>query len=188
MELNQARIEDAIVREVADKIIGEDELHSRVKKAIDDRINVLFEKAVDTQVRAAVEAAVTDGFERAYCRVDAFGKREGAPTTIRAELEKLIGGYWNTMVNSQGEPTSGYSAKMTRAEWQMTKMVAADFQGEMKQHIINLGGSLKDKLRLELHQTVNKLLSEVFHVRSADDETSDRRDRSLISAPQKGAA
>ena len=41
-------------------------------------------------------------------------------------------------------------------------------------------GTLKDRLRLELHETVNKLLTQVFHVRTPDDETKDRRDGSSI--------
>ena len=58
---------------------------------------------------------------------------------------------------------------MSRAEWQMVQLVAADFQGEMKQHIVNLGGSLKDHLRIQLRSTLDNLLSEVFHVQSEGD-------------------
>jgi hypothetical protein len=188
MELDRTRIEDAIVREVADKIIGEDDLYSRVKSAVEARIDNHFRTTADAQIQAAIQAAISQGFEHEYSRVDSFGRREGAPTTIRAELEKLIGGYWNTRVDKQGKPSSNtYGAEITRAEWMMTQLVAADFQGEMKQHVVNLGGALKDKLRAELHETVNRLLSEIFHVRSLDDEAVRRSDRSLISPKQTGA-
>jgi len=188
MELDQTRIEDAIVREVADKIIGEEDLYNRVKRAVDERIDAHFKKTADAQIRSAVESAITEGFERSYQRVDSFGQRQGEPTTIRAELEKMIGGYWNTKVDKSGKPGSGYGVDTTRAEWMMTQLVAADFQGEMKQHVVNLGGTLKDKLRAELHQTVNKLLSEVFLVNSADDQVARREDRSLIDPKQTGKA
>lgn len=186
MELDQKRIEDAIVQEVAERIIGEEELYNRVKNAVDQRIARHFKESADTQIQAAVEAAIREGFEHEYRRIDSFGRPEGAPTTIRAELEKAIGGYWNTMVDRQGKPTTdSYSAKMTRAEWLMTQLVASDFHGDMKQHVVNLGGALKDRLRQELHETVNKLLSEVFHVRSVGDEASKRGDRSTIDPKQK---
>lgn len=184
MELNQTRIEDAIIREVSDNIIGNDDLYGRVKRAVEERIDNHFRDTADAQIKAAIEAAITMGFEHEYHRTDAFGKRDGQPTTIRAELEKMIGGYWNTKVDRSGKPSSGYGADVTRAEWTMTQLVAADFQGEMKQHVANLGGTLKDKLRGELHETVNKLLSEMFHVNSLDDQAIRRRDRSVIDPKQ----
>lgn len=184
MELNQTRIEDAIVREVADKMIGDDDLYGRVKRAVDQRIDNHFKNVADAQIKSAIELAITQGFEREYQRVDSFGQGQGERTTIRAELEKMIGGYWNTKVDRSGKPSSGYGADITRAEWMMTQLVAADFQGEMKQHVVNLGGALKDKLRAELHETVNKLLSETFHVRSQGDQGTRRQDRSIIDPEQ----
>ena len=180
MELNQAAIEAAIVRDVADRIIGEDDIFARVKTAVDTRINKLFQEHANAKIEAAIATAITKGFEHEYIRVDSFGQRTSAPTTIRAELEKMIAGYWNEKVNKQGKSDSGYGCDTTRAEWLMTQLVASDFQGSMKQHVVNLGGALKDKLRLELHQTVNKLLTEVFHVRSEDDEAAKRSDQSMI--------
>lgn len=184
MELNQARIEDAIVREVTDKIIGEDELYIRVNSAVEQRIDAHFKNSADAQIRLAIEAAIAHGFEHEYQKVNSFGQREGEPTTIRAELERMIGGYWNTRVNRNGEPATGYGADLTRAEWMMTQLVAADFKGNMKQHVVNLGGALKDKLRAELHETVNKLLTEVFHVNSEGDRDGGRRSGNIHPEPR----
>lgn len=188
MELNQTRIEDAIIAEVAGKLIGDDNLYERAKRAFDERVDRLWKDVAETRIRSAIELAITDGLEREYCKIDSFGTQKGEKTTIRAELEKLIGGYWNTTVDKQGKPSSGYGNTLTRAEWMMTQLVASDFQGEMKQHVINLGGSLKDKLRGELHETVNRLLSETFNVKSADDQARGRQDRSIIHPPQKAPA
>lgn len=170
MELNQERIEAAIIAEVADRIIGEDELFDRVRKAVDDRISKLFKDHADAQIRAAIDAAIKDGFEREYVRINSWGEREGKPTTIRKELEKVIGDYWNQKVDIHGKPSSLHSDRhATRAEWLMSKMVADDFNGHMKQHVVNLGGALKDQLRESLHGTVNELLTKVFHVNSSGD-------------------
>lgn len=188
MELNQARIEDAIIAEVAGKLIGDNDLYERAKRAFDGRVEKLWKEVAETRIRSEIELAISNGLEREYCKIDSFGAQKGEKTTIRAELEKQIGGYWNTRVDSSGKPTDSNYNTSTRAEWMMTKMVASDFQGEMKQHVINLGGSLKDKLRGELHETVNRLLSDTFNVKSADDQAKDRRDRSIIQPPQKAPA
>ena len=189
MELNQARIEDAIVREVADKIIDEEELYSRVKNTVDARIDRLFKTSADAQIATAIEAAIARGFEHEYLRVNAFGQQEGEPTTIRRELEKMIAGYWNAIVDRQGKASSNsYGTNTTRAEWMMTQLVAADFKGEMQQHIVNLGGALKDKLRASLHETVNRLLSETFHVNSAEDQAMKTTGRASLGPKQTGKA
>ena len=171
MELNQERIEAAIVSEVADRIIGEDELFERVRKAVDTRISALFKDHADAQIRAAIDAAILNGFDREYTRVTSWGEREGQPTTIRKELEKVIGSYWNEKVDSKGNRSTYASERdLTRAEWLMAKMVADDFNGHMKQHVVNVGGALKDQLRASLHGTVNELLSGVFRVNSQGDQ------------------
>lgn len=173
MELDKSRIEDAVVRQVADDIMTEDELRSRVIKAVDQRINDLFKTVADAQISAAIEAAIKAGFEHEYTRVNSFGQKEGAPTTIRAQLERMVAGYWNERVNKAGKPET-YGADFTRAEWVMMQIVADSFKGDMKQHVVNLGGALKDGLRTELYKTVNGLLSEVFHVNSETDQKISR--------------
>lgn len=171
MELNQERIEAAIVSEVSDRIIGEEELFNRVRIAVDNRISQLFKDQADAQIRAAIDVAITNGFDREYVRINSWGESEGKKTTIRKELEKVIGDYWNAKVGSDGKPSSYASDRdATRAEWLMAKMVAADFNGEMKQHVVNVGGALKDQLRAALHGTVNELVSGVFRVNSQGDQ------------------
>lgn len=188
MQLDQERIENAIIKEAAGKLIGDDELYERVKRAIDLRIDKLWKETAEERIRSEVEMAIADGFEKSYRKVDSFGQTSGEPTTIRKELERLITGYWDQRVGRDGKPTESSYSSTTRAEWMMTQLVAADFQGEMKQHVINLGGALKDQLRSELHGTVNRLLSDVFKVRSADDQGKKRQDMSSIHPPAQPIA
>lgn len=183
MQLDQTRIEDAIIAEVADKLMGSDDLYGRAKKAVEEKINRLWKEEAEARVRSEVEAAITAGFEREYQKTDAFGQKVGATTTIRAELERLIGGYWNERVGSDGKPTSSSYNTVTRAEWMMTKLCADDFAGQMKVHVINVGGALKDAFRKELHSTVNRMLSEVFHVRSLGDQGKGRETIDPVAKP-----
>lgn len=185
MEINQQHIEDAIIAQVADKLISDEQLWDRAKRAFDARVEKLWTEVAEARIRNEVELAVTNGLEREYCKIDSFGQQKGEKTTIRAELEKQIGGYWNTRVDRNGKPTDSTYNTMTRAEWQMTQLVADDFAGSMKQHVINLGGSLKDALRKELHETTNRLLHDVFHVKSVDDQAAGAPGRSCIDPEAK---
>lgn len=184
MELNQQRIEDAIVAEVVDKFMGEDELITRVRAGINARIDNLWADVVKEKIAAEVNAAIQNAFEREYQKVDQWGQPHGNKTSVRAELDRLIGGYWNDKVTKEGKPAGTYdSGCVTRAEWLMAKMCAEDFSGAMKQHVINVGGSLKDHFRAELNKTVGRLLSEVFHVKSLNDQGLERSSLDPVAKP-----
>ena len=171
MEIDKARIEDAIIDQVASEFVSENNLSTRIRDEVNKRIDRLFKDKADAQIGDAINEAIRNGFDREYCRVSAWGEKEGASTTIRKELEKAIGDYWNTKVDRNGKPDTSYGdGKLSRAEWVMAQMVAADFKDTMKQHVVNLAAGLKDGLRQELHKTVNQLLTGMFHVKSLDDQ------------------
>jgi len=171
MEIDKTRIEDAIINQVAAEFVNEENLSTRIRDEVNKRIDRLFKDKAEAQIGEAINEAIRSGFDREYCRVNSWGEREGSPTTIRKELEKAIGDYWNTKVDRNGKPDTGYGDnKLTRAEWVMAQMVAADFKDTMKQHVVNITAHLKDGLRDELHKTVNQLLSGTFHVKSFGDQ------------------
>jgi hypothetical protein len=186
MELNKEKIEQAVVQSVADALIADSDLESRIRSAVDARIDKHFKSGADKRIEEAVNRAITDGLEHEYCRVNSFGQREGQPTTVRKELEQMIAGYWNALVEKSGKPTDSTYSSMRRAEWMMSQLVAADFQGEMRQHIVNLGGSFKDHLRAQLKSTLDGILSEIFHVQSEGDRELGKPGRSCIDPEQKG--
>lgn len=183
MEINQQRIEDAIIADVANKIMGEEEIYSRAKTAVEARIDKLWKETVQNRIATEIDAIVLNGFEREYQKVDSFGGKSGPPTTIRAELEKQIGGYWNARVGTDGKPSESSYNVTSRAEWLMTKLCADDFSGRMKEHVTNVGGALKDAFRAELNNTVNRLLSDVFHVRSLGDQGKGREIIDPVAKP-----
>ena len=186
MQINQERIEAAIVEEAVQHLVSEDEFANRIKRAVDARIDALFKEKADAQIEAAINDAIRNGFDREYCRVTSWGEKDGAPTTIRKELDKVIGDYWNAKVGNDGKTaTNSYGATITRAEWVMSKIVADDFNAQMRQHVVNIAGGLKDNLRRSLHETVNGLLSGVFKVKSVDDETLKRTGDACIQPPAK---
>ncbi len=172
MNIDMKSVEQAVAIEMARLAREELDPTEMLRKAIEKRINEVFTECAERQIADAVNAAIRDGFDREYCRVNAWGEKASPPTTIRKELERLVADYWNAKVDKNGKPSDAYGCSSTRAEWIMMQLVASDFKGEMNQHVANVAGGLKDGLRKTLHETVNELLSGVFHVRSADDKNA----------------
>ena len=186
MEINKERIEQAVIEQVVNSMVTDGDLERRIKAVVEARIDAYFKSIGDSQISVAVNKAITSGFEHEYCRVDSMGRRQGEPTTISKELDRVVSGYWNCRVDSSGTPTDSTYSSISRAEWQMLQIVAGDFSKEMKQHIVNLGASLKDSLRTELRSTLDKLLSEVFYVQSNGDRELGKPGHSCIDPEQTG--
>lgn len=182
MEFNKEKIERTIINDAVGSLVNDDEFRDKINAKLNSRIDAIFLEKADEQISNAVNDAIKNGFEREYCKVDSFGCKNGEPTTIRKELESHIGNYWNAKVDRNGKTAeTGYmNDKITRAEWVMNKIVADDFNENMKQHVTNIGGRVKDNLRNSLHETVNELLSGVFKVNSIDDRELKRTGSACI--------
>lgn len=180
MELNSEKIEALIVREAAERIISDDDLYERVKRDIDARVDKIFATRVEAKIAETVDRIAQEGFDRPFRKSDGFGRPAGEPTTISKELEALVSGYWNERVGRDGKPKSDNYNTTSRAEWLMTKICAEDFEKEVKQHAVNVTGFLKDAFRAELQETVNRVLADLFRVRSLGDQGKDSRDASII--------
>jgi hypothetical protein len=169
MQLDNETIQKAVVAEVADRVFDEENWTRLVTENVEKRISKLFDERFTAIATAKIDALVHDGFSRTYQPVSGFGQPNGPETTIGRKLEGLISNFWTQKVNSEGAPSDGYNSK-PRAEWMLTRIVAADLSESVKQQAANVAGPLKDMLRKEMHGVVNKMLGEVFHVRSADDQ------------------
>ena len=100
-----------------------------------------------------------------------WGEPAGAKTTLRAELEKTVTGYWTAKVDARNGANSASSHNtVTRAEYLMTQVCAADFSEAMKQSALNVTGALKDGLRNQMCQQMDVLLESLFRVKSLQDQ------------------
>ena len=171
LNINEEDLKNAIVEKAADELLKHnDDLSAMVNKEVQRRIEKIFVDRADAQIAAAVDAAVQKGFDVEYQRVNNWGQPEGEKTTIRAQLDKLIGGYWTTKVDSRtGKPGDSYNST-TRAEYLMTQICAENFSEEMKKHATNIAGHLKDGLRGQLASVMDNMLNDLFHVKSLQDQ------------------
>ena len=184
MNIDQEKIEKAIIEQAVYELVGKDELFDRVRNGINSRIDALFSEKVDTLVSETISNIANEGFDRTYQKVDAFGKPQGGKTTIRQELEKLVTAYWEARVDHRGRSTENSYNSTTRAEWMMAQICADDFSKEMKQHVVNVGGALKDHFRAVLNEHIGIMLSDVFKVNSAGDRSLKNKGGSATIHPE----
>ncbi|MEN5036848.1 hypothetical protein [Pseudomonas sp. TWI929] len=172
LNINEESLKTAIVAQVADQLLSEDaDLSNLVDKEIKKRIDKIFDERVTAQIQKAIDETINGSFEREYRRVNQWGDQEGPSTTLRKELEKTVTAYWNAKVNpGDGKPATSDYNSVTRAQWLMTKICAEDFSKEMRQHVTNVVGSLKDGLRKQMANQMDALLNDLFKVRSLQDQ------------------
>lgn len=186
MQIDQAKIEKAIVEQAVQNFADDDDLYSRIRDGINQRIDKVFADKVSLVVTESVERIVGEGFERTYRKTDSFGRPVGDPTSISKELELIVSNYWTARVDSAGRPTDSSYSSMTRAEWMMAKICADDFSKEMKQHVVNVGGALKDHFRGVLNEHIGTMLSDVFHVQTAADKAAKNHGGRAVIDPPAG--
>ena len=172
LNIDANELKKAIIEKAADEILRQDDdLSGMVNAEVSRRIQKIFVDRVDAQISEAVDKAVQNGFDVEYQRVNQWGQPEGEKTTIRAQLDKMISGYWTTKVDTRsGKPTDSSYNTTTRAEYLMTQICAKDFSEEMKKHAMNIAGHLKDGLRAQMASVMDGILNELFRVKSLQDQ------------------
>lgn len=172
LNINEEDLKQAIVEKAANEILRhDDDLSGMVHAEVSRRIQKIFVDRVDAQIAEAVDKAVQNGFDVEYQRVNQWGQPEGEKTTIRAQLDKMISGYWTTKVDPRsGKPTDSSYNTTTRAEYLMTQICAENFSEEMKKHALNIAGHLKDGLRGQMANVMDGILNDLFRVKSLQDQ------------------
>lgn len=172
LNINEQDLKEAIAQKAADEILSEDnDLTNMIAKEVKSRLDKIFIDRAEAQIQAAIDQAVQTAFDREYQRVTSWGEADGPKTSIRAQIDKVINGYWSEQVNAKtGKPNDGYGDKVTRAEYLMTQMCAKDFSAQMRQDALNITGALKDGLRNQMAEVMDKTLNELFNVKSLQDQ------------------
>jgi hypothetical protein len=172
LNINEQELKDAIAQKAADEILREDnDLNGMIAKEVKTRLDRIFIDRANAQIEAAIDQAVQTAFDREYQRVTSWGEADGPKTSIRAQIDKVINGYWSEQVNAKtGKPNDGYGDKVTRAEYLVTQMCAKDFSAQMRQDALNITGALKDGLRNQMALVMDETLNGLFKVKSLQDQ------------------
>lgn len=169
-EVDKAAIERAVVAEISDRLIDENDFYHMVQDRLSKKIDRLFAEHAEKALTSAIDSAVEDGFNRTYQAVDSFGHPTGDPTSIRERLASITDSYWSARVDKRGELTKNSHNTMSRAEYVMIQACGKDFGDAIKQQAVNVTAELKDSLRAEMKAWIDRMLNDLFHVKSADDQ------------------
>lgn len=172
LNLNEADVQKAIVEKVADDILNRDhDLGAMVRAEVKTRIDKIFVDRAQAQIEAVINETIKGSFEHEYQRMTQWGAPDGPKTTLRAELEKTVSGYWTAKVDPRNGSfsASGYNA-VTRAEYLMTQVCAADFTKHMQEAAVSVTGALKDGFRGQMAKHMDELLDSLFRVKSLQDQ------------------
>lgn len=155
---------------IAERVCYDENIMALVDAKVSERVDAVFKSRAEQSIEMAIDSAINGALDKEYSRVDGFGVAKGSPTTIRKELEKLASDYWSTRVDRSGKPTdSGYNST-TRAQHVMAEICAKDFTDQMKQAAVSVTAAMKDGFRKELGASVDKLLDDLFKVKSLADQ------------------
>lgn len=171
MNFDEETLRELVAQRIADDFADDDYIRGLVETAIAAKVDRIFAEAAETQIAETLGRVISDGFEREYQKVTSFGSTKGEKTSIRKELEKIVGSYWSDNVDAKTgkKSDSSYNA-ITRAEYLMTTICAKDFSDQMRNAAISITGALKDGLRGQMAKQVDDLLNSLFHVKSLQDQ------------------
>lgn len=176
MHLNEDAITEAVIERATERLLDEHDFVTAARRQISDRVNALFADQVEGEVASIVREATRAGFETVYQPVNRLGQPDGPETTIRKRLVDLVENYWAQRVSKRsGEPQKDSYDSVSRAEWTMAQICAGDFSAALRQEVVNLTATIKDGLREQLRTEVDKMLGEIFRVRSKADTAEGRR-------------
>lgn len=172
LKLDNEALMELAAKKIADAAMYEDNsIMEMARKEITTRIDKIFVERAEAAVSAAIDNAVSDALDREYRRINQFGEPKGEATTIRAELAKLAEGYWSTRVKAKsGAVSDDTYGTITRAEYVMVQACGDKFADQMKQAGVSMAAALKDGLRGQMAERVDKLLDELFRVKSLQDQ------------------
>lgn len=170
IKIDQEQIEKQVTSKVIDWFIDEDKILDTIRDGISKKIDEIFATKAQEMVNKLTESAFKNAFEKQYQKVDAYGRSEGDPTTIKRELDRIVGSYWAEKVDKSGNRTSNDYNSQPRAEYLMTQICAEDFSKMMKESAVQITGNLKDNFRGQMAQQMDQLLNSLFKVQSLQDQ------------------
>jgi len=109
MQIDQARLEKAVVQQVIDYFVDDEKTFEKIRNDISARIDKLFADHATELVKKMAEDAVLNGFEREYVKIDQWGQKAGEPTSIKKELERMVSAHWSERVDLRLEVIGNHS-------------------------------------------------------------------------------
>lgn len=169
VDINKEQIEKAIVNQVVDELMDNSDFFSLVKDEVARRAETALAKGIDDQIEIAINNVMEKALDSEIQPVNTWGEREGEPTTIRGALHDRAKNFWTEKVDRNGKASGGYNCT-PRYEHVLGVITAKEFESQIKQNITDIAGAIKDAIRDDLREQVDKHLDGLFKVKSAFDQ------------------
>jgi hypothetical protein len=152
--------------------LDESDLVEYARGQVLETIKTSLAQKVVSEVDSVLKKHMDALLENEIIPVTIWGEKCGNPTTIKAALHERTRDYWNTKVDkNSGNPASdSYYNTITRAEWLASKVAAAEFDGVIKQNLVNIVAAFKDALREDAAKKIDSMLNELLRVKSLKDK------------------
>lgn len=148
---------EEIVERAAQKLIDEeidrDNMENTVLHA-NEVIQKTVEEVTREEMRKVIAAKLSDEMERILTTelhpVNAWGEREGKPTSLRAVLLEESRNFWNTKVDNNGKPIKEddrWTPSKTRHQYLLRQMLSEEFTKAMKDNLTGIVSQFKQTLR-----------------------------------------
>ena len=151
---------------VADMAVAQndDNVYAKAMAIVKERLDKMFAERITTAVECALKGELETILSETITPVNLWGEKAGKETTLRAAMRDRSANFWTETVDSNGNPSSGYSTK-PRWEVVMKKFLATEFDTVIKQNIVEVVGALKASMRVDLANRCNAVMDELIRVK-----------------------
>lgn len=150
--------------------IDKEDIKQDIIDAVANRIADEIGRDIKTQLKAKSSAAVEnliteivcDLAEKTFTPVDHWGEPKGEPTTIKDMMVKSIENWWSAKVDSSGNVSTSYSAKLTRSEYFANKVVSEYVNSKLHLEMKAIIEAGKDKVREAMAKSVTEQIKKIW--------------------------
>lgn len=147
-----------------------DEILDRYGEGFEQRGLCIFTEratqAAESMVKQKAEQAVMDSLQAVldgvFQPVNAWGEKQGDPTTIRSLLKENMETFFTSEVNSKGGRPGYRDDKKTRAEWVAHAAVEEHLKGALRDELTPLIKEASKVLKAEVGEAIKDLVTRRF--------------------------
>lgn len=162
-EILREQIVDLAATKVADEVLGEGELHDRVERIVQSRIEAAVSKGLHERIEATLAAEMESILATTITPTDIWGDRTGPPTTIRDALAARAKDFWDVRVDKDGKPSSYGGAP--RHEHLMRRLLDEEFTKAVRENASVIVSAFKAAVKADGARILNEHIDALIKVK-----------------------
>ncbi len=160
--ITREEVLELAAKKLADDYGDGEDLERRAYSTITKRIEELIASGIKGRIDAFLDAEMTKIVSQEIVPVNIWGQREGAPTTIRAELAKRAQEFWNLKVNKDGR--EDFYGGEERSKRLMKQMMIETFSAAVKENIDQIVLEFKAALKTDAAKMATEHINTLINI------------------------